>query len=73
MVDRLEKDEPSFLDTFAAALAEVGRFEEAAAYEERAIRALEKRGAPDAAIDRMRAREARYRERKPTRDPASAS
>jgi tetratricopeptide (TPR) repeat protein len=68
LAQRGEPD-PGTLDTLAAALAEAGRFDEAARTQARALALLEAAGAPPQALAPPRARLEAYRAGRATRDP----
>ncbi len=60
---------PDYLDTLAAAYAELGRFDEAVALQRRALALVEGRGAPDGFVASLRAHLARFEAREPIREP----
>lgn len=65
--DQLLPDNPDVLDTLAAAYAEVGRFAEAAATQERSIGLLAKQGRQES-LENARLRLSYYKAQKPWRD-----
>ncbi len=69
-LEALGRNEPAYLDTLAAAYAEAGDYEQATRTEERAIKVLERAGAPAPAIAGFRTTLERLRVRQPVRDPA---
>ncbi len=60
--------DPTTVATLAAALAEVGRYSDAEAMNEKAIQLLIERGAEDAA-KQLQLRQQRYQSQQPYRDP----
>lgn len=70
IVEQLQRQgaSPTLSETMAMALAELGRFEEAVEWQQRAIQAAQAGGRPDMA-QRMRADLAAYRNRQPCRTP----
>ncbi|MCA1905184.1 MAG: hypothetical protein LDL11_01175 [Desulfarculus sp.] len=65
--DQLLPDNPDVLDTLAAAYAEVGRFDQAVATQERSLGLLEKQGRREA-LEQARLRLSYYQAQKPWRD-----
>lgn len=61
-------DTPAWLDTLAAAYAEVGDWEQAVAQQGRAIAILNERGASTTTIDDYKSRLEKYRQHQPHRD-----
>jgi tetratricopeptide (TPR) repeat protein len=61
---------PDYLDTLAAAYAELGRFDEAVAEQRRALALVEGRGLPDGFVASLRAHLALLESGRPIREPA---
>ena len=68
-IETLDRPDPAYLDTLAAALAESGRFEEAVEKQAEALRLLQSLDAPPPIVAKHKTRLQRYREGRPTRDP----
>ncbi len=66
--DQLLPDNPDVLDTLAAAYAEVGRYDQAAAIQERSIALMAKEGRASAGLENARLRLSAYQSQKPWRD-----
>jgi TPR repeat protein len=66
-----QRDNPSLLDTLAAALAETGQFEQAIAIQQQALALLEKQAAPGQRGERFNARLQSYRNHRPWRISAN--
>jgi len=66
--DQLLPNHPDVLDTLAAAYAETGRFDEAAATQERSIALMAKEGRASAGLENARLRLSYYQAQKPWRD-----